>query len=79
MLQEKDDDEDTVWTSNKFSTADRMPAQPKIVQTNHLGNIPATSHSFLSTKKKEEVQYAISDSGATGHFLVQGAPVVNKN
>ena len=57
---------------------DRMPEQHKIVQTNHLGNFPATNISLFPTKKKEEVQYDVSDSGATGHFLVQGAPVVNK-
>ena len=92
MLQEEDDDKDTVWTSNKCFTgntekskitpvdniinkgcsykkyiplhtrtlqADRMPTQPKIVQTNHLGNLPTTSLSFVPTKNKEEVQYAI--------------------
>ena len=32
----------------------------------------------VQTKRKAEVQYAISDSGATVNFLVQGAPVVNK-
>ena len=47
-------------------------------QTNHLGNISATSLSIHTKKNKEEVQYAISDSGATGTFLVQGAPLVNK-
>ena len=111
MLQEEDDNEDTVWTSNKFSTVktekititpvdnnidkgssykkdiplhtrtlqvNRMPAQHKIVQKNHLSNLPETSLSFFPTKMKEDVQYAIPDSGATGHFLVQGAPVVNK-
>ena len=111
MLQEEDDDEDIVWTSNKWSTVktekstitilennsnkrcsykkdiplhtrtlqvDRIPAQHKTVQTNHLGNLPATCISFFPTKMKEEAQYAISDLGATGHFLVHGAPVVNK-
>ena len=111
MLKEEDDDEDTVWTSNKCSTiktekstitpvdnninkvcsykkdiplhtwtlqVDRIPAQQKSVQTNHIGNLPATSLSLFPTKMKEEFQYAISDSGDTGKFLVQGAPVVNK-
>ena len=112
MLQEEDDNEETVWTSNKCSTVktekikitpvdnnsdkgcsyekdiplhictlqvNRMPAQTNSVQTNHIGNLPATSLSFFPTKRKEEVQYAISDSVATRHFLLQRAPVVNKN
>ena len=32
---------------------------------------------FNTTRMKHAVEYAISDSGATGHFLVQGAPVAN--
>ena len=58
--------------------ANRMPSQTKIVQKNNLDNLYTTSLSLFPTKMKEAVQYAISDSGATGNFLVQGAPVVNK-
>ena len=86
MLQEEDDNEETVWTSNKCSTVktekikitpvdnnsdkgysyekdiplhiwtqqvNRMHAQNKILQTNHLGNLPPTSLSFFPTKRKE--------------------------
>ena len=85
MLQDNDDNKDTVWTRNKCSTvktekstitpvdnnsdkgcsyeqdiplhtqtlqADRLPAKPKIVQTNNLGNLPTTSLSFFPTKRK---------------------------
>ena len=33
---------------------------------------------FNTKVMKDWVEYAVSDLGATGHFLVEGAPVVNK-
>ena len=49
-----------------------------IVQAHKLQELPTAALIFHPTRLQEAVQYAISDSGATGHFLVQGAPVVNK-
>ena len=34
-------------------------------------------HNFNTTRLKHAVEYAISDSGAAVHFLVEGAPVAN--
>jgi len=33
---------------------------------------------FNNKQLTQAVQYAIADSGATGHFMVAGAPIVNK-
>jgi hypothetical protein len=39
---------------------------------------PHSAHNAHTTPTNSEpVQHAISDSGATSHFMVQGAPVIN--
>ena len=42
-----------------------------IVISNKAQKTPNTGNDSIAT------EYAISDSGATGHFLVEGAPVTN--
>ncbi len=49
-----------------------------IIQANNLHELSAASTIFSKEKLKRAVQWAISDSGATGHFLVENAPVTNK-
>ena len=37
------------------------------------------ANTIFNTRVVEKwVEYAVSDSGATGHFMIEGAPVVNK-
>ena len=42
-----------------------------------LQELPNAGTIFDTTRLKYAVEYAILDSGATWHFLVQGAPVAN--
>jgi hypothetical protein len=48
-----------------------------IVTQQELQELPNAGTIFNTTRLQHAVEYAISDSGATGHFLVQGAPVAN--
>ena len=52
-------------------------AWQSIVTQQELQELPNAGTIFNTTRLKHAVEYAISDSGATGHFLVQGAPVAN--
>jgi len=56
------------WAENEWQS---------IVTQQELQELPNAGTIFNSTRPKHAVEYAISDSGATGHFLVQGAPVAN--
>ena len=47
------------------------------MQVNNVAQVQQTT--LKKPIKEKTVHHAISDSGATGHFLVAGAPVVNKN
>ena len=42
-----------------------------------LQELPNAGTIFNTTQLKHAVEYAISDSGATGIFLVQGVPIAN--
>ena len=82
MLVEEDDDDVTVWMSNKCSTKEIEDATITTVDNSgdahNLQELPNTAPSLHPTRLQGAVQYAISDSGATRYFMVQGSPVVNK-
>ena len=82
MLAEEYDDDVTVWMSNNCSTKEIENANITTVDNSgdahNLQELPNAAPILHLTRLKGAVQYAISDSGATGHFLLQGSPVVNK-
>ena len=82
MLAEEDDDDVTVWISNKCSTKEIEDATITTVDDSgdaqNLQELPNVAPILHPTRLQGAVQYVISDSGATGHFLLQGDPVVNK-
>ena len=82
MLSEEYDDDVIVWMSNKCSTKEIEDDNITIVDnsgaTHNLQERTNTAPRLHPTRLQGAVQYAISDSGATGHFLLQGAPVFNK-
>ena len=47
------------------------------MQTKNLKDLPQVTTIFDQKKVTRAVKWAISDSGATGHFLIAGAPAVN--
>ena len=69
MLAEEDDDDVTVWMSNKFSTKEIEDTTITTVDNNgaahNLQQQPNTAPSLHQTRVQGAVQYAISDSGAT--------------
>jgi hypothetical protein len=52
-------------------------AWQSIVTQQELQELPNAGTIFNTTRLKQAIEYAISDSGATGHFLVQGAPSIS--
>ena len=56
----------------------KFGAWANIVQANRLTDLPNASTIFNTRKLTNMVKFAISDSGASAHFLLEGAPVVNK-
>ena len=56
----------------------RSNAWNTIMQTNNLHKLLMAVTNFNKRKVCRAIKYAISDSGATGYFLVEGSPVVNK-
>ena len=82
MVIEEDDDDVTVWMINKCSTKEiedsTITTVDNSVDAHNLQELPNAAPILNPTRLQGAVQYAISDSGATGHFLSQGAPVVNK-
>ena len=54
-------------------------AWQKYIQTNNLHELPQAETIFNTARITRSVKHAISDSGATGHFLVENAPVTNKH
>ena len=48
-----------------------------IVDAKELRRLPTAETIFNETRVTRQVEFAISDSGATAHFLVEGAPIVN--
>jgi len=48
-----------------------------IIQQQDLQDLPNVGTIFNTTRMKNAVEYAISDSGAKGHFLVEGATLAN--
>ena len=59
-----------------------MPTRAKAwlttIQANNLRSLPQAATIFDPARVTRSVKHAISDSGATGHFLVENAPVTNK-
>ena len=51
-----------------LTVSNKNKAWHQLIQANHLYDLP----------KAVQIEHAISDSGATGHFLVKNAPVTNK-
>ena len=49
-----------------------------ILQANNLYSHPNAAQMLNTTSIRRAVEWAISDSGATGHFIVEGAPIVNR-
>ena len=58
-------------------TMSKSEAWNAIVDTNRLKELPRAETIFDKSKVVRQVEFAISDSGATAHFLVEGAPIVN--
>ena len=56
----------------------RSTAWNTIVQDNNLQQLPTAATIFDRPKVCRAVEDAISDSGATSHFLIGGSPVVSK-
>jgi len=56
----------------------RSKAWKRLIQANNLMQMPRAHAIFDAKRVTRSVKHAISDSGATGHFLVEDAPVVNK-
>ena len=48
-----------------------------MVQSDNFKDLPSSSLIFGTKKLVNMIEFAISDSGATAHFLIEGAPVVN--
>ena len=53
-------------------------AWKRIVQVNKLHELPMSDTIFNKQRVSKQIQYAYSDSGATAHFLIEGAPVTRK-
>ena len=64
------------------TTAINLPTKAKawrhIIHDNSLTQLPQASMALNTKRIVRAVKWAISDSGATGHFMVEGAPVINK-
>jgi len=58
----------------------RQQAWQHIIQVNNLQQLPTSDIIFNNERviKQVKIEYALSDSGASGHFLVEGAPVTRK-
>ena len=58
-----------------------MPTQitvwQHIIQANNLYELTMANAVFITIKLEKAVNWALSDSGATGHFLVNGSTAVN--
>jgi len=75
-----DDDEVTVCTSNVSTQgADSSTESHNSMTTLHSASkaLPHTAHKAITMAIKVSRQFAISDSGATGHFVMEDAPVTN--
>ena len=87
-----DNDKDTVVIDNTTEPTHTI-SQPKcttppitnmrqawkhILHTNNIQQHPMAEQMLDTTKIQRAVEWAILDSGATGHFLVKNAPMVNK-
>ena len=59
-------------------TPTQLTAGQAIVQANNLRELPMAAKISNTPKPKRAVHWDFSDSGATGQFLVEGAPVFNK-
>ena len=55
----------------------RHTAWQALIKQDSLNTLPRADTIFDVARVTRSVQHAISDSGATGHFLVEGAPVIN--
>ena len=64
------------------TTSINLPTKAKawrhIIHDNSLTKLPQASMALNTKRIVRAVKWAISDSGATGHFMVEGAPVINK-
>lgn len=93
LREDDEDDDETVVTSNVSTNAakdNRPPEQPahqpmwkkgqawtKLMQANNIRE-DTNPNSFKKSYITRAVKWAVSDSGATSHFMLEGAPVVNK-
>ena len=66
------------WAPKVPSITTMRQAWKQILHANNIQNHPMAEQMLNTTKIRRAVEWAISDSGATGHFLVEGVPVVNK-
>jgi len=57
---------------------DKNDAWKRIIQVNKLHELPMSDTIFNKQRVSKQIQYAYSDSGATAHFLIEGAPVTRK-
>ena len=72
----QDDDDETVIISN--CSKDEHQCDNTTVNTEPLTDDEASiENEFATLKYADDTVYAVFDSGATAHFIVQGAPVIN--
>ena len=64
-------------TSLLSHAATSQQAWQHSIQTKKLREVPQAQTIFDRERVTRAVKWAISDSGATGHFLIAGAPAVN--
>jgi len=79
------DDNSTITQQNPLkirSTSISLPTKAKawmrVIHANNLTQLPQAAMALNTKRVTRAVQWAISDSGATGHFMVEGAAVINK-
>ena len=71
--------ETTQQDVNGYSSRQQMAAPTRHKALRALFERENVEWKKVTTKKLvKNVAWAISDSGATGHFVVKGAPVINK-
>ena len=63
--------------SSSTQTPARHQAWQHIVQANNLRELPQAKTILKDERLTRAVKWALSDSGATGHFLIKGSPAVN--
>ena len=64
-------------TEQRTRITTKANAWQHIIQANNLSQLPHATTIFDAAKITRCVKHAISDSGATDHFLIKGMPAVN--